>query len=101
MKKKRKRVNYPNKIKKDIINAKRAIASVKANPKIAILNKSCLNEGLREIPMINDPNTVPIPAPAPANPIAAAPPPIFLAASKSIKRGRKKKKKGWREQNFN
>ena len=35
------------------INANNAIASVDANPKIATLNNSCLNEGLREIPKIN------------------------------------------------
>lgn len=76
--------NYPNKIKKVTIKAKSAIASVKAKPKIATLNKSCLNEGFREIPRIKEPKTVPIPAPAPANPIVAKPPPIFLAASKSM-----------------
>lgn len=71
-------------IQNDIINAKGAIASVKAKPGIATLNNSCLNEGFREIPMINEPKTVPIPAPAPANPMAAAPPPIFFAASRSM-----------------
>jgi hypothetical protein len=60
------------------------MASVKAKPKIATLNKSCLNEGFLEIPRIKEPKTVPIPAPAPAKPIVAKPPPIFLAASKSI-----------------
>lgn len=61
------------------------MASVKAKPDIATLNDSWRKEGFLEIPIINEPETVPIPAPAPANPIAAAPPPIFLAASRSIK----------------
>jgi len=75
---------YPDEVEEDIIGAESAIASVKANPKRAYRSNSCFNDGLREIPMINEPKTVPIPAPAPANPIAAAPPPIFLAASRSI-----------------
>lgn len=77
-------LNYPNMIQKDIMRAKRAIASVKAKPRIATLNNSCLKEGFLEIPIIRAPNTIPIPTPAPANPIAAAPPPIFFADSKSI-----------------
>lgn len=77
-------IRYPNIIQKDIISAKSAMASVKAKPKIATLNNSCLKDGFLETPIIKAPNTIPIPTPAPANPIAAAPPPIFLAASNNI-----------------
>ena len=52
-----------NKIKKAIIKEKSAIASVKAKPKIAILNNSSFNEGFLEIPITNAPKTVPIPTP--------------------------------------
>ena len=55
------------------MRAKRAIASVKANPKMA-QPKSCLvSEGFRATELINDPKTMPIPAPAPANAIVAQP----------------------------
>ena len=55
------------------------MASVKANPKIAILKSSSLKEGFLEIPTTNAPNTVPIPTPAPANPMVASPAPKNLA----------------------
>lgn len=61
------------------------MASVKANPKIAILNNSSFSEGFLEIPKTKAPNTVPIPTPAPANPIVAKPAPIYLAACNSTK----------------
>lgn len=57
----------------------KAIASVRANPKIAILNNSSFNDGFLEIPKTNALNTAPIPIPAPANPIVAKPAPINLA----------------------
>lgn len=77
--------NYrANSNKKTIIKANNAIASVKANPKIAILNSSSFNDGFLEIPRTKAPNTVPIPTPAPANPIVAKPAPIYLAACSSI-----------------
>ena len=52
-----------NKIKKAIIKANKAIASVNAKPKIQILNNSPCNEGFRETLIIYAPKTVPIPAP--------------------------------------
>ena len=60
------------------------MASVKAKPEIANLNNSCLKDGFLEIPIVREPETVPIPTPAPTKPILATPPPIFFAASKSI-----------------
>lgn len=73
-------IYYENKIKKAIINANNAIASVKANPIKAVLNNSCLIDGFLEIAITNEPKTVPIPAPEPTNPIVAKPPPINFAA---------------------
>ena len=70
--------------RKTIINANRAIASVKANPRIAILNNSSFKEGFREIPNTNDPNTLPIPIPTPAKLMVAIPAPINLAACNII-----------------
>ena len=78
--------NYnANKIKKPIISENKAIASVKAKPKIANLKSSSLKEGFLETPSTNAPNTVPIPTPAPAKPIVAKPAPINLAACNNIK----------------
>jgi hypothetical protein len=65
-----------NKIKKAIIKANKAIASVKAKPKIAVRVNSCCNDGFLEIPKTKEPNTVPIPVPAPAKPIVAKPAPM-------------------------
>lgn len=53
------------------------MASVKAKPKIAALNKSSLNIGFREIPDIKDAKINPIPIPAPASPQVDRPAPIF------------------------
>lgn len=71
--------------KKTIISANRAMASVNANPKIAILKSSSFKDGFLEIPITKAPNTVPIPTPAPAKPIVANPAPIYFAACNSIK----------------
>lgn len=60
------------------------MASVNANPRIAILNNSSFNDGFLEIPKTKAPKTVPIPTPAPANPIVAKPAPMYLAACNSI-----------------
>lgn len=70
-----------NKIKKATIRLNRAIASDKANPRIAYVKSCCFNEGFREYPVISAPKTIPIPTPDPATPIVAAPAPINLAAS--------------------
>jgi hypothetical protein len=77
---------YPNIIQKDIVSADGAMASVGANPEIATLNNSCLEDGFLGIPIIGGPDTIPIPTPAPADPMAAAPPPIFLADSEGVER---------------
>ena len=61
------------------------MASVKANPKIATLNKSSFKFGFLEIPNINEPNITPIPRPAPVSPKVASPAPIFCAACNNIK----------------
>jgi len=71
-------------IKNAVINEKRAIASVKANPKMAILNKSSLIDGFLETLDSNALNTFPIPTPAPARPIVDIPAPINLALSDGI-----------------
>ncbi len=77
--------NYSaNNSKNTIINANKAIASVNANPRIAILNNSSFNEGFRAIPKTKAPKTVPIPTPVPASPIVARPAPMYLAACNSI-----------------
>ena len=73
-----------NKIKKPIINENNAIASVKANPKIAILNNSSFKEGFLDIPITKAPKTVPIPTPAPAKPMVAKPAPINFADCNNI-----------------
>ena len=78
--------NYTNKIKNAIIKANRAIASVKANPKIADLNKSSFRFGFLEIPAIRDAKINPIPIPAPASPKVESPAPIFCAACNSIEK---------------
>ena len=70
--------------KNTIIRANKAIASVRAKPKIAILNISSFNEGFLEIPKTNAPNTVPIPTPAPAKPIVAKPAPTNFAACNNM-----------------
>ena len=71
-------------IKKPIISENKAIASVNANPKIASLNNSSFNEGFLETPSTSAPNTVPIPTPAPANPIVASPAPTNFADCNNI-----------------
>ena len=73
-----------NKIKKAIINENKAIASVKAKPKIASLNNSPCNDGFLDTPITKAPKTVPIPTPAPANPIVANPAPKNLADCNKI-----------------
>ena len=73
-----------NNNKNTIINAKRAMASVKAKPKIATLNISSFSDGFLEIPRTKAPKTVPIPTPAPAKPIVANPAPTNFAACNNI-----------------
>ena len=61
------------------------MASVRANPKIATLNKSFVIVGFLEIPKIKELKISPIPIPAPVSPNVASPAPIFCAACNSIK----------------
>lgn len=77
-------IYYKNKIKNAIIKANKAIASVKANPKIASLNKSSFKLGFLAVPIIKAPKITPIPTPAPANPTVDNPAPIFCAAANNI-----------------
>ena len=66
------------KIKKEIINANKAIASTNAKAKIAYENNSPLILGFLDVPKINEANTNPIPIPGPNNAIAANPAPKYL-----------------------
>ena len=66
---------------KTIIKANRAIASVKAKPKILNLNNVCSREGLRDTARIRALKTFPIPIPTPAKLIVASPAPKSLIPS--------------------
>ena len=68
-------------MRKAIINANSAMASVSANPKIAYPNNCFVNDGFRATELIREPNTIPIPAPAPAKAMVAQPAPISFAPS--------------------
>jgi hypothetical protein len=67
-----------------IISAKRAMASVRANPRIVYRNIVARTDGLRAIPEIRAAKMDPIPTPAPAIAIVARPAAISLAAIISI-----------------
>jgi len=56
------------------------MASVKAKPKIANLNKLSSTVGFLEVPSTKDAKTSPIPIPAPASPVVDKPAPIFWEA---------------------
>jgi len=71
-------------IKKAIISAKSAIASVKANPKIARRNNSSFSLGFLDTARTKDPKMFPIPTPAPAKAKVANPAPINLPATNII-----------------
>jgi len=72
--------NYEYKIKKQTIKANNPVASHKAKPKIAYWKNCALIWGFLAVAVINDPNTTPIPAPAPIKPEQATPAPMNLAA---------------------
>lgn len=76
---------YANNIRNEIISENKAMASVSANPIMAILNKSFLRVGFLAIPNKSAPKINPIPIPAPVSPDVASPAPIFCAACSSIK----------------
>jgi len=67
--------------KNAIIKANRPVASDSANPKIAYANNCGLRAGFLEVAVIKPENTIPIPTPAPANPIVAKPAPMYFAAA--------------------
>lgn len=56
------------------------VASARANPRIAYVNNCPRSAGFRAVDEIRDENTDPIPIPAPVNPIAANPAPMYFAA---------------------
>lgn len=74
-----------NRIKNAIIRANNAMASVRANPKIAYPNNCFANDGFRATEWIKELKTLPIPTAAPANAIVAAPAPINLAPSNTYR----------------
>lgn len=71
-------------MRKLIIKANNAIASVNAKPKMAYLNNCSCSCGFLLSPKINDPKTIPIPIPVPVNPIVAIPAPINLPVCNNI-----------------
>jgi hypothetical protein len=71
-----------NNIKKDIINAKSAVASVNAKPNKQYLNNSSAKSGFLETAIKKEPKTIPIPAPAPARPVVHKPAPIILGKTR-------------------
>ena len=56
------------------------VASASLKPRIAYVNSCPRSAGFRAVDEINDENTDPIPIPAPVNPIAANPAPMYFAA---------------------
>ena len=77
-----------NRIKKEIISANKAIASVNANPKIAVLNKSSFSNGFLAIPEIREAKIRPMPTPAPIQTIADLQSRIRLALARpELRRG--------------
>lgn len=62
-----------------MIKANNTVASEKANPSIALTNNCPLKDGFLATPKIKDPNTTPIPTPAPIKPVLADPVPIIFA----------------------
>lgn len=74
----------PNNSKRAIINPNKAIASTKANPDIVYVNNVFNSNGLRDSAIEKDPNTFPIPAPAPISDIVARPAAKILDAFNNI-----------------
>lgn len=64
-----------------LLSANRAIASVRANPRIARRVSSSFSFGLRATATTSPAKTVPIPTPAPPSAIVASPAPISFAAT--------------------
>jgi len=72
----------PNNNKKAIIKPNRAMASTSAKPKIVYVKSVLRSNGFLEIAIKNDPNTFPIPTPAPIRDIVASPAAIIFEAFK-------------------
>lgn len=64
-----------------LLSAKSAIASVRANPRIARRKSSSFSLGLRETPTTREEKISPIPTPTPASALVARPAPISFAAT--------------------
>ena len=77
-------LTYTNRIRNAIIRANSAMASVRANPRIANLKRSSFRLGFLAVPKIKDPKMNPIPIPAPASPKVDSPAPIFCADCNNI-----------------
>ena len=69
-----------------MIKANKPVASQIEKPTIAKGNNWDFKDGFLAIPLINEPNTTPIPTAAPPKPIAAHPAPINLPASIILKK---------------
>ena len=63
----------------EIIKQNNPVDSDNENPKIAQGNNSLVIEGFLDTALIKAANTIAIPIPAPINPTAAIPAPIYLA----------------------
>lgn len=70
-----------NSIRNALLSAKRAIASVSANPRIAKRNSSSFSLGLRETAIRSELKIFPIPTPTPARAIVEIAAPISFAAT--------------------
>jgi len=73
--------NYEYSTRNETISANSPVASARANPRIAYVNSCPRSAGFRAVDAISDENTDPIPIPAPVNPIAASPAPMYFAAA--------------------
>ena len=71
---------FPKRIRKVTIRPNKAIASVKAKPNKAYVNRTFNKDGLRAILITREAKTTPTPTPAPIKLDAAHPAPIILAA---------------------
>lgn len=73
--------NYEYSTRNETISANSPVLSARANPRIAYVNSCPRSAGLRAVDEISDEKIDPIPIPAPVNPIAASPAPMYFAAA--------------------